>query len=309
MSIEDAIDDACSSVGIIPPKERSYGKWLHTDTLSGKNGKGDGRVIINETHVTAFNWQTGETVTVGMGGEVEKRDRQKIAKQIEFSKRKKQADTARAARLASDMIATAKIAAHPYLAAKGFRDEKAMVIRVEDVRRIGGDYLVPDACCSSAMVIPARIGGQVASAQLIWEDGTKKFLFGGATWGAAHRISTGVDTWLCEGYATGLSVRAALQGMKIKPTVLCCFSAANIVTVAGHLGGRVFIAAENDKPLKQFDGLGTSEFYARKTSLPFGMPPDIGTDFNDLHQRSSIFAVQRALTAVMASAARKKGTS
>ncbi|TPM59136.1 hypothetical protein FJ959_09715 [Mesorhizobium sp. B2-2-4] len=309
MSIDDAIGKACSTVGIIPPKGRSYGKWLHTDTLSGKNGKGDGRVIINDTHVTAFNWQTGETVTVGIGGEVEKRDRQKIAKQIEFSKRKQKADAARAANVASAMLATSRTGLHPYLASKGFREEKGLVIDASDARRIGGDYLVPDTDRALALLVPARINGKVTSVQMIWEDGTKKFLFGGEVSGASHRISAGVDTWLCEGYATGLSIRAALHGMKIRPTVLCCFSASNIVAVARHLEGRVFIGAENDKPLVQFGGLGASEFYARKTSLPYGMPPGLGTDFNDLHQQSSIFVVQRALTAVMARAVRRKGTS
>jgi putative DNA primase/helicase len=299
--LEDAIDKACSAVGINPPKRREYGKWLQTDTLSGKNGKGDGRVIINETHVTAHNWQTGENVTVGMGGDMDKRDRQKIAKQIEFAKRKQQADARRAAQIAESLVGTARVAGHPYLAAKGFRDEKAMVIAVADVRRIGGDYLVPEPDCTSAIIVPARVESRITSAQLIWENGTKKFLFGGSTSGAVHRLCSGVDTWLCEGYATAITLRTALHGMKVKPTVLCCFSASNIVTVAGHCQGRTFIAAENDKLLPQFGGLGASEFYARKTSLPFGKPL-IGSDFNDLYQQSGIFAVQRCLTSIMAAA-------
>jgi putative DNA primase/helicase len=301
MSIENAINKACSTIGINPPKDRRFGKWLQTDTLSGKKGKGDGRVMINDTHVTAFNWQTGETITVGLGGDVEKSDRLKIAKQIEFSKRKQQADATRAANVAAALLASARTGLHPYLASKGFREERTLVIDASDVRRIGGDYLVPDSDRALGLLVAARTGPKVTSVQLIWEDGTKKFLFGGEVSGASHRISTGVDTWLCEGYATGLSVRAALQGMKVRPTVLCCFSASNIVAVARQMhAGRVFIAAENDKPLAQFGGLGASEYYARKTALPYGMPPDVGTDFNDLHQQTSIFAVQRSLTALMA---------
>ncbi|TIN20162.1 MAG: hypothetical protein E5Y51_03705 [Mesorhizobium sp.] len=299
MSIESAIDKACSAVGINPPKRRDYGKWLQTDTLSGKNGKGDGRVIINETHVTAHNWQTGENVTVGIGGDIEKREQKKIAQQVQAAKRKQANDAARAARIATDMMATARTSSHPYLIIKGFRDEKAMVIGAAEVRRIGGDYLVPSDDCRAAVIIPARVGGQVTSAQLIWEDGTKKFLYGGSTAGAMHRVSSGVDTWLCEGYATAITVRTALHGMKVKPTVLCCFSAANVAAIAGKIDGRAFIAAENDKPLAQFGGLGTSEYYARKTSLPYGKP-DIGSDFNDLYQKAGIFVVQRALTAIMA---------
>lgn len=299
MSIEDAIDKACSAVGINPPKRRDYGRWLQTDTLSGKNGKGDGRVIINETHVTAHNWQTGENVTVGIGGDVEKRDRQKIAQQIQAAKRKQEADAARAAQIATSLVAASRVTGHPYLITKGFRDEKAMVVAVADVRRIGGDYLAPNSDCCSAVLVPVRIGDRVTSAQLIWEDGTKKFLFGGSTSGASHRVSSGVDTWLCEGYATAITVRTALHGMKVKPTVLCCFSASNIAAIAERLQGRGFIAGENDKALPQFGGIGASEYYARKTALPFGTP-ETGSDFNDLYQQSGVFAVQRSLTGIMA---------
>jgi putative DNA primase/helicase len=41
------------------------------------------------------------------------------------------------------------------------------------------------------------------------------------------------------------------------------------------------------------------EYYAKQTGLPYGMPPVVGTDFNDMHQRDSIFAVQRVLTSTM----------
>jgi putative DNA primase/helicase len=65
--VDDAIQQACADIGIVPPKARAYGRWLVTDTLEGKRGKGDGRVIVNERHVTAWNWQTGVSVTVSMG--------------------------------------------------------------------------------------------------------------------------------------------------------------------------------------------------------------------------------------------------
>jgi putative DNA primase/helicase len=176
-----------------------------------------------------------------------------------------------------------------------------MVVTATVVREIVGSYIVP-AGAGSAVLIPARRGGKVTSAQLIWEDGTKKFLFGGEIGGASHRIASGAYTWLCEGYATGLSLRVALKGLGMQSTILCCFSASNIVAVARQARNRTFVAADNDPIPKSnpFNGLGTGEHYARQTDLPYGMPSQVETDFNDMHQRDGIFAVQRVLTSVMA---------
>lgn len=308
MTVDEAIAQACAEVGIVPPSRTSFGKWLNTDTLGGKKGKGDGRVIINEHYVTAWNWQTGEKSTVALRDGVSAKEQRAIARDVSKAKAKAAQDAARAAQQAGMLIAQARITTHPYLAAKGFRDELVPVIPAQSVRQIAGtanrrgefipaDYLVAG---STAIVVPARRAGAVTSLQLIWEDGTKKFLFGGEISGASHRISTGAYTWLCEGFATGLSLRAALRGLKIQATVLCCFSASNIVAVARQVKGRTFVAADNDKPLPQFGGLGTGEHYAKQTGLPFGMPPVVKTDFNDMHQAESIFAVQRVLTSVMA---------
>ncbi|WP_299641045.1 toprim domain-containing protein [Devosia sp.] len=152
----------------------------------------------------------------------------------------------------------------------------------------------------AAIVVPARIGQRLASVQLIWANGTKRFLYGGDMGGAAHRIATGGDTWLCEGYATGLSLRLALKGLNRRDTVLVCFSAANIAKVASVVRGRCFIAADHDAPPKakpdQFGGLGAGEHFARKAERPYLMPPAEGMDVNDLHQEAGIFEVQRLIS-------------
>ncbi|MBI1621479.1 hypothetical protein [Aquamicrobium zhengzhouense] len=297
MTVDDAIEQACADVGIQPPRKAAFGKWLSTDTLAGKKGKGDGRLIVNEHYVTAWNWQTGEKSTVALRDGLSIKEQRAIAHDVAKAKEKAEQDAARAARQASALIAQSRTTTHPYLAAKGFRDELVAVIGAQAVRDIGASYLVAG---SNAIIVPARRDGAVTSVQLIWEDGTKKFLFGGEIGGASHRIATGVYTWLCEGFATGLTVRAALRGLKIQATVLCCFSASNIHAVARQVNGRAFVAADHDKPLPQFGGVGTGEHYAKQTGLPFAMPPVIQTDFNDMHQAESIFAVQRILTSVMA---------
>lgn len=298
MTIDEAIEQACRDVGIYPPKKMAFGKWLNTDTLAGKSGKGDGRVIVQEHFVTAWNWQTGVKATVNLRDGLSAKEQRSVAQKVSRSKAKAEKDAARAVGMADALIAAATLSTHPYLVAKGFPDEQAMIVSSDTVRKVVGEYIVPTGA-GSAVMIPARRAGKVTSAQLIWESGVKKFLFGGEMGGASHRIASGAYTWLCEGYATSLSVRLALKGLGMQSTVLCCFSASNIVAVARQARNRTFVAADNDKPLEQFGWLGAGEHYAKQTDLPYGMPPDVGLDFNDMHQRDGIFAVQRVLTSVM----------
>lgn len=294
MNIHDAIDQACSSVGINPPRSYRAGQWAKTDTLTGKSGKGDGRLIVDETKVTAWNWQTGQKETVWLKDEMTPVDRRKVAERIEKDNREKQERAARAAVIAGKLVAAAKLETHPYLGRKGFPNEQAHVLSAADVAKIGGTYLVPEGA-RLALIILARHGNKITSAQIIWEDGTKKFLAGGEMGGASHRIAKGSETWLCEGFATGLSIRAALKGLNRAATILCCFSASNIATIARSIDGKCFIAADNDKPVEQFGWVGTGEHYAKVAGKPYAMPPDVGTDFNDMHVGQGIFAVQKAI--------------
>ncbi|BCH32618.1 hypothetical protein MesoLjLc_45480 [Mesorhizobium sp. L-8-10] len=309
MTAEDAILQACANVGILPPKARGYGRWLKTDTLAGKSGKGDGRVVVNDSNVTAWNWQTGEKATVWLKDKPTAVERRQMAQQIEEAKAQKRARAKRVSASASRLVDAAQLSTHPYLVGKGFREEKALVVgadavislATDSVTGISGKYLVPEGA-ARAIVISARIGTMVSSVQLIWEDGTKKFLFGGEMSGASHRISRGGSTWLCEGFATGLSLRAALKGLGLSATILCCFSAYNVVVIARSITGRCFIAAENDKPIAQYGGLGTSEYFARQTSRPF-LKPLVGSDINDMHMSEGIFAVQRHIANFLKGAA------
>ncbi|WP_417585097.1 toprim domain-containing protein [Pelagibacterium sp.] len=299
MMLSDAIARACADVGVVPPKGAvAMRRWIPADTLA-KNGKGDGRLICDEDRVTAVNWQTGDKATVWLKDQFTPADKKRFAERRAKDARADREKAARAASIASKIIGASKPGHHPYLTAKGFPDETAPVIAAEKVRELVGDYIVPEGA-KSALVVPARIGSAITSVQLIWSDGTKKFLYGGEMGRAAHKIATGADTWLCEGFATGLSIRAALRGSSRRDTILVCFSAANIAKVAKTIKGRCYIAADCDAPPaakpEQFNGLGAGEFFARQAGRPYTMPPVVGTDFNDLHQSEGIFAVQRVLS-------------
>ena len=92
-----------------------------------------------------------------------------------------------------------------------------------------------------------------------------------------------------------MSLRAALKSLSRPDAVLCCFSASNVAAVARLIQGKCFIAADHDKPMPQFDGLGTGEHWARIAGKPYTMPPEPG-DVNDMHMSAGIFAVQRLIT-------------
>jgi putative DNA primase/helicase len=262
--------------------------------------------MVDEERVTAWNWQTGVKDTVWLNSDRTPEQRRSVARKVaqRVDDQRKRADEA--ARIAQRLVSGAVSGAHAYLSRKGFPEEKALTVDAAMTREIGGKYLISG---ERAIVIPARIGGQVRSVQLIWEDGTKKFLAGGEMGGASHRISSGSETWLCEGFATGLSLRAALHSLYRPATILVCFSASNIVEVAKTVRGRCFIAADHDAPPKakpeQFGGLGAGEYYARAAEKPYLMPDLVGTDINDLHCSSGIFAVQSLILSATRQAGRR----
>ena len=100
--------------------------------------------------------------------------------------------------------------------------------------------------------------------------------------------------WYVEGYATGLSVQAALRRMYRDDQVVVCFSAGNLGNVANPRGDSPrsrYVIADNDES-------GTGQRYAEKTGLPYWMPPESG-DANDWHQKHGIEALADALREVL----------
>ncbi|MFT0532249.1 PriCT-2 domain-containing protein [Castellaniella hirudinis] len=182
----------------------------------------------------------------------------------------------RKAQEAAQIVAQCRTDHHPYLDLKGFP---------EDVGLIDFD---------GRLVIPMRDASnysRIVSLQWIDADGTKKFMPGGAAKNAAFIIGSGPESWLCEGYATGLSIRAALRTMYRKSRVIVCFSAANIRTVAASIQGPKFVVADHDENR-------VSERYASQAGCSYGMPPDVGTDANDYHQKAGVFALANLLRGI-----------
>lgn len=156
---------------------------------------------------------------------------------------------------------------HPYLVRKGFEHEHGWVL--------DGELLVPMRDMKNAM--------QLNSVQRITEDGTKLFLAGGKAKGSVLKLgSDRADArWLVEGYATALSLREALRYSHVRYQVIVSFSAENLKHVASAIGRPAFVMADNDQ-----SDVGRS--VAEATGLPWIMPPEVGMDANDLHQREGL---------------------
>ena len=145
---------------------------------------------------------------------------------------------------------------HPYLAKKGFAEEKGYI-------------------WNDLLVIPMRINGSLVGCQLIDKDGTKKFLSGQITKGASAVFENkGLDI-ICEGYATALSVRRVMKLLRKRYTIHVAFSAGNVYTLAKNL--KKFIVIADNDPV----GIKT----AKQTGKPYWVSDVEGEDFNDAEQR------------------------
>jgi putative DNA primase/helicase len=153
---------------------------------------------------------------------------------------------------------------HAYLKSKGF-DEKGWV-------------------WNGLLVVPMRINSGLVGCQLIQEDGSKKFLAGQVTKGASLVIDNKGRDILCEGFATGLSVRRALKHLRVRYRIHICFSAGNMLEIAKTVKDPLVIA-DNDTM-----GVNTAKKIASRYWLG-----EADEDFNDTEQRLGTASVADTL--------------
>jgi putative DNA primase/helicase len=198
-------------------------------------------------------------------------DPNKARKAVEAAARDIREKQQEAARKAASILNQCQIGYHPYLERKGFADEQGNVWKTDD---------------GLLLVIPMRVGHQLVGCQIIREDGEKKFLFGQRTSGAYFCFDNKGPNILCEGYATALSIRAAMKALKRRYTLYTCFSAGNMKKVAATLP-HGFVVADHDLSR-------TGQNTAEAIGWPYFMSEALG-DFNDLHQSTSLFKCSQAL--------------
>ena len=196
------------------------------------------------------------------------------------------------------------LSAHPYLVAKGFPEQGGLVL--------AGNLLIP--------MRHYRDYHRLQSVQMIAPDGRKKFLPGGKASEAVYRLGQGGEHYYCEGYATALSVMAALKRLyrDRHSEVWVCFSAGNIPKVALS-SRRSMVIADNDwwrcpkkecrakwdYESKRCPSCGSSgvtepagEKHAKQTGLPYWMPEEPGTDANDYMLSHGVEALADAIREV-----------
>jgi putative DNA primase/helicase len=132
-----------------------------------------------------------------------------------------------------------------------------------------------------------RIDGKLFGCQLIDEDGKKKFLSGQKTSHSTFVIDNKGTNVLCEGFATALSVQAAMKSLRRRYTIHVCFSAGNMAKIARDLDSGV-VVADNDAS-------GTGERTAKDIGWPYWMSKTVGNDANDDHKEMGLFKFSQSL--------------
>jgi len=171
-------------------------------------------------------------------------------------------------------LRSAKVSTHPYLEIKGFPEEQGLVLDEK--------LLIP-----MRNVVTNKLQGYQS---IVWNEPERKYekkMLTGMRARNAVLYMGGRQTeesWLVEGFATGLSVRNALRSVGMKASVVVCFSASNLVMVADQIPGKRYVFADNDESK-------TGEKAAANTGLPWVMADEVGWDANDLHAKKGLFQV------------------
>ena len=263
----------CRAHGVlidIPPPIGVWRRYPTDDHPKKRNGAvkfmGDHGFVQNHAVDTEVSlWQPETPVKI---------DRVKIAKDLAAVEAKRRADQADAVKRAAFIMGETVLGKHEYLNRKGFIDSEDRIWGHEGKR---------------TLVVPMRVDGHLVGCQLIEEDGSKKFLYGQRTSNAELVIDNKGVHILCEGYATGLSIQAALRKMSRRYTIHVCFSAGNMKKVAQGLPDGLVIA-DNDKS-------GTGERVAKEIGWKYWMSDVEGEDANDTHQRIGILKLGLSLVA------------
>jgi putative DNA primase/helicase len=200
-----------------------------------------------------------------------------IYRAVKDSEREREEMAKKAAARAGWILHQCVNAPHPYMDKKGFPEEPTKVWMDDEGKRL--------------LAIPMRIGSSLVGVQLISEEGEKKFLKGQRCKGASFTMDAKGIPIFCEGYATGLSIRAVMKLINIRYTIHVCFSAGNIQDVARGIPGGIVVA--------DHDTSGVGEQAARETGKPYWISPAAGEDFNDFHQRVGGFKASQSLKPII----------
>jgi putative DNA primase/helicase len=267
--------DFCRLHGVIIDREPPIGVWKRYPTEDKRHHR-NGAVKFMGDHAFVQNHATETEISVWHSDGDSAIDPNKARRAVEAAARDIREKQQEAARKAASILNQCQIGYHPYLERKGFAEDQANVFLRDGLK---------------IMAIPMRVGHHLVGCQLIDESGEKKFLTGQRTSNATFTFDNKGPHILVEGYATALSVRAALKALKRRYTLHVCFSAGNLAKVAATLP-KGFVVCDNDASR-------TGENTATKTGFPYWMSDTVGEDFNDFHQRVGLFKASQSLGKVI----------
>ena len=206
---------------------------------------------------------------------------------------------AAAMRAADVWAAAARTGASPYLQRKGVEAEACRYLH-------GGALVLPLLRYDEPRELSLR------AVQIIQADGSKRFTRGFAKAGCCLRLGHVVvdePIMVCEGYATGLSLRMAVDR---RLPVVVALDAGNLLPVVQllrtlHPQCRLLICADDDWRTPGNPGRTKAHEASRAVescayTWPVFMPGNRGpkdTDFNDLHAREGLPVLRRQLRHVL----------
>lgn len=290
--------DVCGKLRRFGPKKRG---WY---TLYENTARSGARYVTG-----AFGWwglvdavRVAASVEVDEDERAERRERARLAREAEERKRREAAERA-AMRAATRWAAAARTGVSLYLRRKGVDAE---AVRFEP----DGSILVPmiryDLPRERALV----------GLQVIGSDGTKRFGKGTAKKAAAVRLGSALidphgPILICEGLATGLTLRMACQQ---RYPVFAAFDAGNLVPVARVIrrlypSAWLLFCADDDFLTWGNPGLSKAlhaAMVARNADVakPYfrGRGARKLTDYNDLHAERGLDEVAAQLSAAITNA-------
>jgi putative DNA primase/helicase len=230
-----------------------------------------------------INWErSDETIFFGSNKEFTQEEKRKWAEKKRLFEAERQERARKAILTAKETIERCKQSEHSYLKNKGLAGVLGLVDK-------------------DVLIVPMySFDKKLTGMQSIYFDDEerswkKKFLYGSVTQGSVFLIGSASAqiSVLCEGYATGITIKKAIERIGINANVVVCFSSHNLVTVAKSMKNKAFVFADNDKS-------GAGEASAKSTGLKYCMSDEIGQDANDMFAKSGLTAVCRKIMGVMA---------
>lgn len=253
-------------------------------------------------------WQCWESDSKGIPQDIDDTQRQgykraadKLKADAEIARQKRNANIEEGRDAATVAAITAWDTAepantHPYLSDKAVRAYGLRIATASSCARLYSDeqgkWLDKATVVTAGdLLIPVtNVAGKIINLQRITSTGQKRFLIGGQKKGGFFRIPGEGMAFLVEGYATGATVHEATG----KATIIA-FDAGNLSEVASSLNGQIFaVAADNDA-----NNAGQSG--AEATALPYVIPPEVGSDWNDYAAQYGLDTVCNYLNSIVKS--------